>query len=103
MASLLITRGHQALLDRARSYQVLIDGAQVGTLRDNEAKEFLIDEGEHQIQVKIDWCSSPELNIRVMGEQARLRCGPNATPFTAILYVLAKPSKYLFLEEDSTI
>ena len=100
MASVLITREHRSWMDRARSYQILVNGSSVGEIKNDEAKEFQLEEGEHVIQAKIDWCSSPELKIRVSEEQVKLRCGPTATPFTALLYVLWNRGNYLWLRMD---
>ena len=46
-----------------RDYQVFIDNEKIGTIRNNETKEFTVLPGHHQLVVKIDWCSSPVFNI----------------------------------------
>lgn len=46
-----------------RSYQLILDGKKVGTIKNGETKELETTTGQHCIQAKIDWYTSPELVI----------------------------------------
>ena len=49
--------------NRMRSYRVLIDGVESGTIRNGSAEEFPLEAGGHRIQCKFAWYSSPEFNL----------------------------------------
>ena len=44
---------------------MLVDGQQVGTIRNGNTEEFRIVPGQHIVTCKIDWCSSREFEINV--------------------------------------
>lgn len=46
-------------INRMRTYMILIDGQQVGTIANGETKDFTTTAGQHTVTAKIDWCSSP--------------------------------------------
>ncbi|SJZ31920.1 hypothetical protein [Sediminibacterium ginsengisoli] len=48
-----------------RDYKVFIDGQQAGNISNGQHKTFTTTPGDHTLTVKIDWCSSPDLLIRV--------------------------------------
>ena len=45
--------------DSLRAYKVILDGNEIGLIRGGESKSFPVSTGQHTIQAKIDWCSSP--------------------------------------------
>jgi hypothetical protein len=51
--------------DRLRAYEVLVDSAVVGELRDGEVKQFPIATGDHELRIKIDWCGSIPVKFNV--------------------------------------
>lgn len=64
MAILNIQRAH-SLTNRWRDYEIIIDGEAVGTISPNETKAFNVAKGQHTINAKIDWCSSPDLIVEL--------------------------------------
>lgn len=56
-----VERQHQAWVDRARSYTVVLDGRKVGKLRNGQAAEYAISPGAHVLQVRLDWSGSQRL------------------------------------------
>lgn len=52
-------------INRMRDYHILIDGQKVGTIANGETKEFETTNGQHSLIAKIDWCSSPEINLNI--------------------------------------
>jgi len=57
-----ITRG-SAYKDMFRAYKIFIDGIYYGEIKQNEIKEFAVENGKHTICAKIDWCGSNELCV----------------------------------------
>ena len=85
--------------DRARAYKVLIDGEERGTVKHGEGVEVEVPAGSHEVQMKVDWATSPALEVTLgEGERAEFRCAPNATPMTAIFYAFFKRGNYIRLE-----
>ena len=88
--------------DRARAYKVLVDGEEQGTVKHGEGVELQVSPGTHRVQMKVDWATSPELEVTLSeGERAEFVCAPNASPLTAIFYAFFKRSDYIRLERSS--
>jgi hypothetical protein len=51
---LLEIRRDSGYADRVRAYEVWIDGAVVGEIRDGEVKQFPVASGDHELRIKID-------------------------------------------------
>lgn len=66
--------------DMLRSYQIFLDGEQVGTIRQGMGLTFQVHPGHHELFLTIDWCSSRHLSICLApGERTTLICqGRNA-------------------------
>ena len=87
--------------DGARAYLVYIDGKKEGAIRENETLHFDLSEGEHTIQLKIDWCSSPMRTFTAeAGKTVRARCAPAKKPFLIgpLLYITVFAGRYVDLE-----
>ena len=55
-----------------RSYQIILDGTKIGTLKNGETKEFETTSGEHFIQSKVDWFCSRELPLKLREEDKKV-------------------------------
>jgi hypothetical protein len=67
-------------VDRRRAYRVCIDGETAGKIKPGEAQVFEISPGQHELQLKIDWCTSDRLKIDAGDTgQAKFLCKPRAT------------------------
>jgi hypothetical protein len=61
-------------MNRARSFKVLINGQQTGTIGNGASESFAVSPGSHKVSCKVDWCSSREFDINLQpGETAYLR------------------------------
>jgi len=92
MATKIIISRKSEWVNRRRSYKVFIDGKEVGKLDNGGSEEFLIEPGLHKVQCKINWCSSPELELEVKeGEAKFLKTGSGLKLYTAgyILFILS--------------
>jgi hypothetical protein len=65
--------------DLFRSYGIEIDGVHVGSIQRGKAHSFEVPAGHHDVQLKIDFCSSPMVDLELgAGEDARLECRATA-------------------------
>jgi hypothetical protein len=66
--------------DRARRYQVIIDGAQAGWIKRGERLELPVAPGRHSVWLEISWARSPQLDVDVgAGETVSLECEPGTS------------------------
>ncbi|HTE58581.1 MAG TPA: hypothetical protein VK694_07640 [Verrucomicrobiae bacterium] len=50
--------------DSLRNYEVLVDGKKIGTIADNERKDFHVKPGMHALYLKIDYIKSNHINFK---------------------------------------
>ncbi|MEM8898838.1 MAG: hypothetical protein AAGC85_12065 [Bacteroidota bacterium] len=76
MAKLEIHRGF-AFNSMLRSFDILIDGEDIGDIRMNTTKSFDLSTGEYQLKASIDWCGSKEHHLVLTeGETVKLKITP---------------------------
>ena len=94
----LIVRRRSALQDRLRDYIVLVDGSEHARVANGSEIRVHVQPGRHRVQLKIDWCGSPAVDVDVPDGGAQvLDCGPNANPLTGIFYIIFRTGHYLTL------
>ena len=101
MSQIRLTRP-RAWCDKLRAYRILVDGEKVGEIREGAYFAIPVSAGLHTIQLRIDWCSSPKIQVSVApGQTGVVSCGPRYKPPLALLAVLIFPGRYLWasLEE----
>lgn len=99
MSTINVTREHAPWRDRARSYKVLIDGRQVGSLKQDDGGTYTVEPGSHTVQMKIDWCTSRKLSVDVSSDgTARVTCRPGHSSWTALFDVIFRSGSYIDLE-----
>lgn len=88
--------------DLARKYKVMLDDKQIGEIKDGESKYFQVEEGEHTLYLKIDWCKSNKVNLNVSkDEEVELECGGSMRGwklFLALIYTTFLKNKYLWIK-----
>ena len=101
---LTITRG-SAYVDRARAYKIMVDGQEVGRIKNDRTETIAVPAGEHELSLKVDWASSPTVSFDVApGEEVRYICKPTANAFFALLQSVLARKNYITLEpEDSAV
>src|SRR5690606_11226385 len=95
MATIKIQRTNE-YKNRFRAVKILIDGKQIDTIANGETKEFTTAEGQHKIQAKIDWCSSPDILVILNDNEVKnLQIGSSTKndwvttlPFVLLIIVL---------------
>jgi hypothetical protein len=104
MAKIIIKRKKALWQDRARQYNILVDGREVASVASGAAVEIEVEPGKHVVQMKIDWCNSQKFDVDVGAEQTvTLECGPNASPFLALFYITLWKDKYIWLRGAGAI
>lgn len=100
MAKLVISREKALWQDRARQYAVVVDGEEVGKIGNGGELSVDLAPGSHTVQMRIDWCSSPALEVSLQaGNTVYLACGPAANPLLGGLYVTVWKDRYLWLRQ----
>ena len=83
--------------DMLRSYKVLIDGRTFGTIQRGETQSYAVADGVHKVQLRIDWCGSPVIDVQCNGMDAVLECGPASRWGLPLLFMILKPGKWIWL------
>lgn len=92
-----------AFMDLFRAYRVLLDGKEVGRIKNGKQLRLEVPSGIHHLQLKIDWCYSNkvEFEIEHSSEFLEFECGNNYTGkrvFLGVLNVLGSDKPYLWLK-----
>ena len=98
MSRIEVSRRAGGWSDRARKYKVLVDGEEVATVGAGESVGAEVDAGEHELQLKLDWCRSrPQTVTLSASETARFECHPNSNPLTVLYYISLGADNYIGL------
>jgi len=62
--SRLVVRRSSEWMNRARSFKIMVDGQQAGTVKNGQSEDIAIASGMHKLFCKVDWCSSREVEIQ---------------------------------------
>jgi hypothetical protein len=99
MATIEVSRDPKPFRDKVRRYRVLIDDVEVGRLGRGETVAVEVVAGPHTVMVKLDWGTSPPIEVRAVGEEIiRCFCGPGGSAVSAAIDAFARPKRYLKLE-----
>ena len=98
VGSVRVTRSGDSRRDRYRAYRVLIDGRPVGRIRRGQSVTRDVAPGSHTVQIRIDWCASPEVVIDVAaGGGQHLECGPGISGAGALRQIANASGTYVWL------
>jgi hypothetical protein len=98
MSQIVVRRTKSLWQDRGRAYRILVDGREVACIENDSSVEIRVLPGSHFVRAQVDWCQSPELRVEVkVDDSVALECGPNSTPFLALLYITFLRKNYLWL------
>ncbi len=87
--------------DRLRAYKVMLDGKEIGKIKNGEEREFDAPAGRHRLCLKIDWCGSNTVDFETPGNAVEFECGSNLTEgkaLLAILYITFLRDHYIWLK-----
>ncbi|MFC4099812.1 hypothetical protein [Paenibacillus xanthanilyticus] len=98
-----LTRSTQ-YANKIRHFVILIDGQDMGNIEDGGTRQIPLSPGDHEIELRIDWCGSGTIPFRLeANECVRFACDCRIqgwrlfNPFLGIYYILFQPSSYLRL------
>jgi hypothetical protein len=81
-----------------RSYEVRIDGKNVGTIAAGAVEHFPIAPGVHSVLLKIDWCSSSVCEVEAKsGQNTLLYCGATYNDWRCTLAPFLWAKRYLYV------
>jgi hypothetical protein len=73
-----------------RAYKVILDGVEVGKIRDGETVDFSVSPGHHKLRIKISWTGSDVLIFNMRSDDTVVfECEPNGEAMTATFDLLA--------------
>lgn len=87
--------------DRLRAYKVVLDGEVIGEISNDQQIELDAAPGKHQIQLKIDWCTSNRVDFEKDQDIVEFECGSSMRGFKillSILYVTILRNQYMWLK-----
>ncbi|MFE3798653.1 hypothetical protein [Nocardia tengchongensis] len=85
-------------VDLLCKYHVFIDGSKVGHIGRGEMLTISVDHGSHQVQLKLDWGTSPTVTVDLATDETRqLYCEPGANTLTALYYAMFRRQQYIKL------
>jgi hypothetical protein len=75
--------------DRLRSYTILIDEGEVGSVRDGESAGADLEAGHHRLRLKIDWTGSRTIAFEAgEGEVKEFECRPRYPAAMALIALI---------------
>jgi hypothetical protein len=69
-----IVKRDSGYADSIRSYKVFLDGALLGKVAPGQSQSFNVSSGDHVIQAKIDWASTPPVPFRLEEKPVTFEC-----------------------------
>ena len=98
-----LTRG-SSYADRIRAYKVFIDDVYRGDIKANETIDYAVNNGNHVIYAKIDWCGSNKVDVNINNSICELEIGSSLAggkfwiPFYTLLLITFFRNKYLWIK-----
>ena len=100
MAEIVVRRASTAWQDRYRAFKVFVDGERRGSIASGSELGVEVAPGTHAVQLKLDWCSSPIVEIEVAANKTKIvDCGSNANPFLSLMVVTFFRKQYIWARE----
>jgi hypothetical protein len=95
-----VSRSARGFRDILRAYKIVVGSRAVGSIKRGQQVDLPVKAGQHKVELKIDWCSSPALTVEVEpGAVTRLYCEPGGSPRGGARQVLDAPGEYIRLTQ----
>lgn len=97
----LIVRRPSSTVDMIRRYKILLDGVEIGTIKNNDELRYEIEPGPHVIQAKIDWCGSRAVEFECRSDEQLVTVRNSTNVLSRILilfYITVYWNGYLKIE-----
>ena len=98
MTKIIINRASE-YSNKVRNIKILLDGTEIGKIKDGESKTFPIQPGKHQLKAKIDWCSSNEITLNILEGKVKKISLNGTNPLLSLYYITFGMNKYLNIKE----
>src|SRR5690349_11367180 len=88
--------------DVLRAYQICVDGTLAAEIRSGGSVTIEITPGHHEVVAKIDWCSSPPVDVDSSSRDISLEVGPTVGTLhfaEMVSRITARRREYLYLRE----
>ena len=96
--TIVLTRVPGGYRDLIRRYRVLVDGVTAGWIGRGDTVRIEAPVGGHEVQLKIDWCSSTPQWIAVLpASECHLACAPGGDGSQALVAVTVGSNQYIQL------
>ncbi len=108
MPTLKLLREKDWTNDVLRDYLVMIDGKEVAQIANGSELVVEVEQGTHQLKLKIDWCGSNEISFDIKNDETLVfECGSSLKGFRwffhVFYYALFKPNGYLFVRQRQSL
>jgi hypothetical protein len=101
--SIVVTRPAGRHVDRGRAYKLEVDGEERGRVKAGDRLELPVEPGSHEVRARIDWTSSPAVEVTVAdGQEVRLECEPQDNALVALVRSVFKRHDYVRLTASPT-
>lgn len=93
---------YSAWVDAFRKYKIILDGKEIGKIKNGESLEFPIEQGEHSLVLKIDYARSNKVSFSSNNENVEFVCGSNLKGWKILLtpiYSIFLFNQYVRLEQ----
>jgi len=85
-ASIRLTRKRGHTRDRIRSYRIILDDIDRGSIKEGRSLDFGVEPGSHVLQLKIDWTRSQQIQFDVgVDEVISFECEPNGRTIATLI------------------
>jgi hypothetical protein len=88
MAGKLILTRKGSVVNRRQRFKVLIDGVEAGQIKNDDTEEFTVEPGEHTLQCKLSWMTSPVETFTVNEGTNTYRSVSSGLTFIVPLYFI---------------
>ena len=93
----------KSFISSLRSFTIVVDGKEIGTIKVGETVRLSVEPGNHRIFLKIDWCRSNIIDFVAKAKtEHNLECGTSLTGlriFLVLLYITFWWNKYLWIRK----
>ena len=97
-ATLVLARS-KAYVDKVRAYKIMLDGQEIGRIKEGTEESLTIPAGSHELQLKIDMAMSPVVRFDAAdGQVVKFTCKPKPNTLTALYYATIARKNYIILE-----
>lgn len=85
-------------VDNLRAYNVFIDGAFVGRIRQGTTRTYNVQPGYHTVILRVDWLRSPNITVDCAADDVvRLICSGQPNPVRAVFRMVFAADRYIKL------